>query len=404
MKLTTYQAKDVRSAMKLVKKEQGDDAIILSTQDVPGGVEVVVALENFNRVEKEHRIDTREDTDINLFQDMDNKPIPNYKPNKKSTRNRKERGDTSSKDTSSTVDALSLEVKEIRALLESQLSNYAWEDMQENEPKKVLLYKKLSKLGVSWGLCESLIQSTKNKNWTGVLQSIEKKVRLEEDDMIEEGGVFALIGPTGVGKTTSLAKIASRFVETNDEEDIALITTDCYKIGAKEQLQSFSSLIDVDFYTAQSIDELEDTLEELAHKKLVLIDTAGMSQRAIRLSQQLTAKNKIKKEIKNILTISAASQYSVLKEVVDAFKDIGIDRCIVTKIDESTSLGPVLSVLVEERIPLQYTCEGQRVPEDIEFPNKHAFIESVLSIAQYTPAAKDEAFRFGLKENAFNAN
>ncbi|MDX1351601.1 MAG: hypothetical protein R3254_01215 [Thiomicrorhabdus sp.] len=216
--------------------------------------------------------------------------------------------------------------------------------------------------------------------------------------MIDRGGIFALVGPTGVGKTTTIAKIASRFVMRNSPNELALITTDCYKIGAQAQLKTFADLINVPVHVAKTQGELYALLASLGNKKLILIDTAGMSQRDLQLSQQVTSGHEGVTTVRNYLVMSAATQLSVMKDIVKSFNQIVLTGCILTKVDEALQLGNVLTVLIEEQLPIAYLSNGQRVPEDLESVRTREFIDRVIVLGQQNTEhnQNEQAFRLGL--------
>ncbi|MBB1383298.1 flagellar biosynthesis protein FlhF, partial [Shewanella sp. SR41-2] len=204
------------------------------------------------------------------------------------------------------------------------------------------------------------------------------------DDIVKRGGVVAFVGPTGVGKTPSLAKIAARFAAHHGPEQVALITTDHYRIGAYEQLTPYGTLMGCPVKQAQDLTELEQILYQSRNRKLVLIDTAGMGQRDMRLYQQLdnlTANSRI--PIRSYLVLSATGQRRVLQDAVEHFKRIPLAGAILTKLDESISIAGALSVLIQNELPLSYVTDGQRVPEDMK-------VADTLELAKKALAALNE--------------
>ena len=300
------------------------------------------------------------------------------------------------------------ELKAVRAMLENQLSGLAWNQTEQNDPARIELIKRLVKLGVGWDLSEKLVNALPVVNqqaWSSILADIETKIPILERDMIDRGGIFALVGPTGVGKTTTIAKIASRFVMRNSPNELALITTDCYKIGAQAQLKTFAELINVPVHVAKTQGELYALLTSLANKKLILIDTAGMSQRDLQLSQQVTSGHEGATTIRNYLVMSAATQLSVMKDIVKSFNQVVLTGCILTKVDEALQLGNVLTVLIEEKLPIAYLSNGQRVPEDLESVRTREFIDRVIVLGQQNTEnnQNEQAFRLGLGKEISSA-
>ena len=188
---------------------------------------------------------------------------------------------------------------------------------------------------------------------------------LKPDSLMEHGGTFALIGPTGVGKTTTIAKLATRFALTHGADEIALISADSYRIGAKEHLMAFANIIGAKVYSASSADELTDLLFQLRSKKLVLIDTEGRSPRDRDLTQQLAAYGSNQDRVRFYLTLSAATQEAALDEAIRSFRQVPLEGCIVTKIDEAAQLGCVMSALIRHDLPACWFSNGQHIPDDL---------------------------------------
>jgi len=299
------------------------------------------------------------------------------------------------------------ELKAVKQLLENQLSGLAWNQTENQDPNKIALIKRLVKIGIGWDLAQKLVSKVDAKNdqaWREILAHIELMVPIDEKDIIESGGTIALVGPTGVGKTTTIAKIASRFVMRNSPNQIALVTTDCYKIGAQAQLKTFAELMGVPVHVVSSDGEMLSLLSALASKKLILIDTAGISQKDIRLSQQLTKQRAGVTHIRNYLVISAATQLSVMNDIVKSFGEVGLKGCILTKVDEALQLGNVLTVLIEHQLSLSYLSGGQRVPEDLEPVRVRDLLDKALVLGQQnTSEHHEDAFRLGMGKEMSDA-
>lgn len=211
-------------------------------------------------------------------------------------------------------------------------------------------------------------------------QSLANMLDNQGDDVVRQGGVVALVGPTGVGKTTTLAKLAARFAAHHGSDQVALITTDHYRIGAFEQLATYGKIMGCPVKQAQDMGELEQILYQFRNKKLVLIDTAGMGQRDMRLCQQLDDLTKNSRlPIRSYLVLPATAQRRVLQDAVVHFKRIPLSGAILTKLDESVSLSAALSVLIQSGLPLSYVTDGQRVPEDMQVADTLALAKQALT-------------------------
>lgn len=391
MKIKRYFAPTMRQAMLLVKEAQGADAVILSTRNTPEGIELVAAVDPEAQAYKEQQAHPKLGSSYVSPETV-----------------RKEPDSQESAQSSAEIAGMAQELKAVRAMLENQLSGLAWGQTEQLNPEKIALIKRLMSLGIGWSLSQKFVESIKGQNqqaWSEVLHEMEHSIPVESRDILERGGIVALVGPTGVGKTTTIAKMASRFVMRNSPDQLALITTDCYKIGAQAQLKTFAELIGVPVHVVSSQGELYALLASMSHKKLILIDTAGMSQRDLQLSQQLTAENSGFSNVRNYLVMSAATQLSVMKDIVQSFGKVGLQGCILTKVDEALQLGNIITVLIEEQLPLAYLSEGQRVPEDLTPAKVRDLIDRAIVLGQQNGHKQDEerAFRLGMGKEIFDA-
>ena len=198
----------------------------------------------------------------------------------------------------------------------------------------------------------------------------------EERTLFDAGGVFALIGPTGVGKTTSIAKIAAHHVLRHGPRSLALITADVYRIGAQEQLRAFGRMLGVPVQVAQDREVLQRLLKEHEGCRLVLIDTAGIGQRDDRVGQ-LTSALEVS-QVRRVLVMNAAAQSGSLEEVLGAFGARDTAGVLLSKVDEAVGLGACLDALVRHRLPLLGYADGQRVPEDYHAVNFGRLVEMAL--------------------------
>jgi flagellar biosynthesis protein FlhF len=195
------------------------------------------------------------------------------------------------------------------------------------------------------------------------------KVARPEDDIIEKGGVYALVGPTGVGKTTTVAKLAARAVLRHGAGKVALVTTDTYRIGAQDQLRIYGRILGTPVFAVRDENDLELTLSDLHSRHLVLIDTVGMSQRDKRVTEQVALLCGEGREVSRLLLLGAPSQGVTLEEVARAYAGPGMVGCVLTKIDEALTYGPVLDVAIRHELPVHFVTNGQRVPEDLHLAN-----------------------------------
>ena len=270
------------------------------------------------------------------------------------------------------MDMMRSEMASIRRLLEHQLSGLMWQEVERREPMRAMMIKRLEKMGLSPELSDQLAcyipeDVPAHEAWPALLDLLSDQIITTEDCILETGGVVALLGPTGVGKTTTIAKLAARAAMDFGPEQIALVTTDTYRIGAHEQLATYGRIMGCPVRVAKDAEELADILHQLRHRRLVLLDTAGMGQRDIRLSEQLdTLMQSSGSHIRSFLVLPATAQRRVLHETIEHFRRIPLSGCVLTKLDESLSLGEVICVSIQSALPIAYLADGQRVPEDIK--------------------------------------
>lgn len=270
------------------------------------------------------------------------------------------------------LDFIKSELASIRNVLQYQVNGLSDEKNKRKNPTHYFLGNKLLGMGISERLVEQLVsflppQATETEGWDYLLNLITNRLHIGGNDILQQSGIVALVGPTGTGKTTTVAKLAAKFAQKYGANEVAMITVDTYRIAAFEQLATYGKIIGCTVKKAQTSEELAHILYQLRHKKLVLIDTAGFSQRDARLVTQL---NDYEKEttanIKKYLVLPAGAQYQVLHQTIQAYKNINLTGCIFSKLDECYSLGEALSVVIENDLRLSYVTDGQRVPEDIK--------------------------------------
>ena len=208
------------------------------------------------------------------------------------------------------------------------------------------------------------------------------------------GGITAIVGPTGAGKTTTIAKLAARWCMLHGSQDLALVSTDGYRIGAREQLNTYARILGVPMHAANTGKELARVLERLKSKKLILIDTAGMGPRDVRLTEQLAALKLGAAQAKVLLALPAQGEGHALDEIVRAFARINPVGCIITKVDEAASLGAVISAALRHRLKIAYVCNGQKVPEDLHAANQKRvwLVRTALQMKQRGAPRRDEAY------------
>ena len=414
MKIKRFFAADTREALRLVKEELGPDAVILSNTRAENGVEIVAAMDYDENViqqqldKKERAIDVqldeklKQDTlSINWKEPPEQAFREDFTPTKSTSAHVKPETKTHTKKVRKSnppvwvedpaIKAVKEELAKMRHDFKTQLNELSWADKIQQNPVRIDVIRRLLDTGfskkLSLKLAETCITDDEiEESWRKCLKLTSLCLPVLEDPLLEEGGIVALYGPTGVGKTTTIAKIAARFRMRYGADQLALITTDNYRIGAHEQLSNFAKILGVPMRVASTQDDLKNALSDFIDKKLVLIDTAGMSQRDIRMTEQLELLADETLNIDNYLVISATTESRAMREILKTFSSTKRKGCILTKLDETDCPGSALSAIIENQIPLCFVTDGQRVPEDLHFPNA----ESLLAVFANPAETVDE--------------
>jgi flagellar biosynthesis protein FlhF len=282
----------------------------------------------------------------------------------------------------------------MRSLLESQLSGFAWGELARRDPIKAELMRTLLGAGFSPQLSRQLVEAMpkgvdhdKGLKWLKAALAHNLRVVESGADFITRGGVYALVGPTGVGKTTTVAKLAARAVLKFGAERVALITTDSYRIGAHEQLKIYGRILNVPVHAVKDETELQLTLADLTRSHLILIDTVGMSQRDRRITEQIEFLCGRGSKVRRHLLLPATAQNVTLDDIVRAYRGSGMDGVILSKIDESVSIAPAIDCLIRHGLDLHYVTNGQKVPEDLHLANALYLVDRAFK-GQDNPAHK----------------
>ncbi len=275
------------------------------------------------------------------------------------------------------VQQMMAEMQTIKSLLERQLAGFAWGDMARHAPAKAQLLGEMLDAGFSGLLSRRLIEDMPveleqqdGRKW--LVGAVNRRLRTltVENDLIDRGGVFALVGPTGVGKTTTTAKLAARCVVRYGADKLALLTTDGYRIGAHEQLRIYGRILGVPVHVVRDSEDLRRTLGELRGKHMVLIDTVGMSQRDRMVAEQAAMLMRAG-DVRRLLMLNATSRGDTLDDVIRSYAGEDLAGCILTKVDETASLAPAIDAVMRHGLLLAYVANGQRVPEDLHLPNRN---------------------------------
>ncbi len=398
MQVKRFFAADMRIAMKMIRDELGADAVITGNRRVAGGVELTAVLDypmetvapkqpnpaleaelrkTQARIASAHaelsapRAQAGKDRQL-----LDEKPAAVAQP---------EPVAAPAAADARAMEAMQSELQGLRELIEVQLGSIAWGHEQSRRPQQAGLWRRLQRVGLPAELSRALLEkvstvSEPRQAWRMLLAHLAQSIKVSKVEPLEEGGLIALVGPAGAGKTTTLAKLAARYVLKHGAQSIALASMDNYRIGAQEQLKTLGRILDVPVVQIDPSQPLSKTLAPLARKRLILVDTAGLpaSDPMMRVQLEALADRGIKS--KNYLVLPATSQSQVLKATWHNYRRCGLAGCILTKLDEAGSLGDVLGLSISQHLPIAYLADGPRIPDDLHLPRSHQLVSRAVSL------------------------
>jgi flagellar biosynthesis protein FlhF len=343
MSIRKFIATTSRQALKDIRTELGDEAVILSNRKIEGGVEII-ALANDEVTKLTQSAVTNKAVAVKQVELL-TRPAP-----------------------IALESSILSEIKAMQSMLQQQFAVLSKNGVQQSHSDTSGLLYKMLNAGFSAELARRLLDKLvagKMQSASGINQVLKRNLRVvsEDNDIVDKGGVYALIGPTGVGKTTTTAKLAARAVVRYGAERVALLTTDSYRIGAYEQLKIYGKILGVEVHTVKGTEDLRLTIASLHDKHLILIDTMGMGQRDGRVAEQHAMFDAV--GVPSLLLLNAVSGGETLEDVVRKYHNTNVIGCIPTKLDEAVNLGAVLDVVVRHRLVMNYMTNGQCVPEDL---------------------------------------
>jgi flagellar biosynthesis protein FlhF len=406
----------MRQAMKLVRDELGADAAIIGNRRIAGGVELTAALDyklsalaprvpNMELEDELRKTQSRivtaqaelslrsegesdKGTNRQLFAGL---PLTAAEPLVEPTFAEPARPEPAPAAPASggvdprAFDSMRFELNSLRELMEVQLGSLAWNQLQGSRPAQASLWRRMQRIGLSGPLSRDLLDMIPDieeprQAWRMLLAHLARMINIPEIEPLEEGGVIAMVGPAGMGKTTTLAKLAARYVLKYGAQHIALVSMDSYRIGAQEQLKTLGRILNVPVTHVDPGQSLVQALDPLLRKRVVLIDTAGLqaSDPALRMQLESLAVRGIKS--KNYLVLATTSQKQVLTAAYHSYKRCGLAGCILTKLDETASLGEVLSLAISHDLPVAYLTDGPRIPDDLHLPRRHQLVSRAVSV------------------------
>lgn len=426
----------MRTALRQVRDAQGPDAVILSSRRVAGGVEVVAAIDYDGEAAATEQLAAstpaassrnvsygatapaqQSAAQYNSSAAARAQQPPHYSAQSaangyaaqfSSGEPARDVNDLARLELADANSDVNEELRSLRRMLETQLATLAWNDLVRRSPMQTELLKQLTQLGIAQDLATELVTQLPTRMELAEAQRLAlallaRRIETTGERWMDGGGVVSLVGATGVGKTTLIAKLAARWVLRHGPREIALVTTDSVRIGAQEQIHTLGRLLGVPAYAIDGAAELAGVLDHLADKRLVLIDTAGLSPRDPYLEQELATLAGASNRMETTLVLSAAAQAGSIEEAVQRFAAAQPTTCVLTKLDEATSLGGAISTLLRASLPVTYVSEGQRVPEDLAPARAHQLIARAVDLSRKSGASADEDLlrrRFGTVAHA----
>lgn len=385
MQIKRYTAPDIRQALRLVREEQGPDAVILSSRKLDGQVEVTIAIDP---AELEAAVAQASTAPARGFEALlaGAAPAPAAAP-------AAARAD----------EALNEELRSLRRMLEKQLAALAWNDLTRREPVAAELLRELTEFGFSRELSAQVVDGLGPRlDYSGArrlaIARVADRVSVLGDRWTEFGGRVALIGPSGAGKTSAIARLAARWVMRHGPSQVALVCADEQRLGAREDLARIGRLLGVASFAVDGLDQLPALLDRLEDRRLVLIDTAGRGPRDPGLDTQLAALRAVPGGLEVAVVLAATTQAGAFEEAVARYAQAAPAACILTRTDECASLGGALSALIHAGLPVGYVSDGTRIPDDLRPARALDLVCLAVQLAERSGATADEDLlsrRFG---------
>jgi flagellar biosynthesis protein FlhF len=395
MQMRRYIASDMRQALRQIREQLGSEAVIISSRRVADNVEVVAAVDR----EISEAVAAQPAPVQPAAAPRENAPAP-AKP-AKPAESARESVPPVARD--GAVDDMNAELRQLRHMLETQVATLAWNDLTRRAPLQAQILKSLTEIGLSRELAAEIVSELPPHLELEQAQDrahalVARRICVAEERWIDKGGSVALVGPTGAGKTTVIAKLAAHWVMRYGARDLALISCDAVRLGAPEQMHQLGRLLGVPAYAVATSGELTEILATVKGKRCVLIDTAGTNPRDPQLEAKLSALLAAAPGVETSLVLAASSQAGVLDEALQRFAPARPASCVLTKLDEAASLGGVMSLLIRTRLAVAYLSEGQRIPEDLVPGRAPALVVRALALARASNSVADEELlqrRFG---------
>lgn len=422
MKVKRFSAQNMQTALRLVAQELGDDAVIISTQKIADGFEIVAAIDYqpyHTQADVNRQLRLQEELELAKHDLQQRGRADRVAAAKQADVSSKEglvaalnqlkqpqatlaqpqasvavpmAPETHSHTESAAIVAMQNELRELKQLLLQQHSsapvNVPSSSMIQTHSLTQQLQQRCQEVGIDPSLANRLISHVHGHGfeqaWQQIMRWFEKNLPVAQHNLIDKGGCYALVGPTGAGKTTTIGKIAAQAVLKHGADQVALVTLDNYRVAAHDQLRSFARILSIPLKIVAPNGDLNQVLAELSSKKVVLIDTAGLSKQDPHFATQLAMLRKTGLRVRKLLVMPLTNHARSLEENYRQFKLTELSGCIFTKLDECFSLGAALSLAVRGRLPIHFIATGPHIPQDLQRPDTKKIILQAQRMANST--------------------
>lgn len=376
MRVERFQEDDMRKAMARVRAVLGKDAVLISSRNVDKKVEVIAASDYepekleaaLKKLQKQKVVAMEEAPQIEHTWEVLEEVAKESEPPMQSP----------------SLSALNDELGRLRKLFEGELAHLSWREESSREPNRQALLSRLEAGGLSQDVADRIVtRALPCKDlelaWSRVQKILSLLLKKTDEDILENGGIVAMLGSTGVGKTATAVKIAAQFALRHGRNQVAFITTDRNRVGGQAKLVSLGSALGIPVQVVASPEEVQNALECFAVRKLVIIDTEGVSQHETAIIEKFASLTQTNNAIRPYLVLSATTHEAVIKDTIDAYANVPLAGVIVTKVDESEATGAIVSSLIRSRLPIAFICNGQRIPEDLHPGSVEFFVSKIVN-------------------------
>ncbi len=401
MQIKRYLADDMRQALKRIREEQGPNAVILSSQSLGTGLEVVAAVDyDESLLQPRPAGKTGEPAAVEPAPAGPapgaGRTAPVSGPGTERRRGAGQGATASAPDqptagSEAAMASMRKEIKSLRRVLECQLASLAWNDFSRRSPVRADLLRNLMNLGLPPTLAQDLAaripaqERDRRRAWRQALSDLSRLLRVDAGDPLARGGVLALVGPTGVGKTTAVARLARHYAHVHGPEQVAIVSADSSRPGAQESLFSWGRELNVPVYPAGSPAEVDERLARLGHLRIVLVDTAGVARDPWPAWHASGPAAPGGRALIRWLVLAANAQTQVLEEALMRYQTLPLAGIMATKLDETASLGGLLSVVAKSAMPLVRVSDSPELSRPLQTPGSRDLVKRAVTLLRASP-------------------